>query len=155
MQQRRTFLNSSLACSFVVMAVASGLLTPVRVLGHWNRAAFNATRLHSAMKSALGSDLTESSKRITIQAPEIAENGAVVPLIVSSSLQNTEIISLFAVQNKTPLIAQFELSKDTQAYISTRIKMRKTSELIAVVSAGGKNYSARKEIKVIMTGCQN
>jgi sulfur-oxidizing protein SoxY len=153
MLQRRIFLKLPLASSVIIMAVTSGLLTPKRVLGNWNKAAFNATRLQSALKSALGSDLTEASDKITIQAPEVAENGAVVQLTVSSKLENTQTITLFSAQNRTPLIAQFELDKDTQAYISTRIKMAKTSNVIAVVTADGKHYSARKEIKILVGGC--
>lgn len=154
MLQRRAFLRATLASSAIILAVSAGLLTPKRALGSWNKAAFNATGLQTALKSALGSDLTEATTLVTIQAPDIAENGAVVPLAVSSQLKNSAQITLFATQNRTPLIAQFELDKNTQAYISTRIKIAKSSNIIAIVSADGKLYSTRKQIKVNIGGCQ-
>ncbi len=137
------------------MAAAGGLLSPECVLGSWNKEAFNAPKLQSALKSVMGSDLTEASNLITIQTPDIAENGTVVPVTVYSSLKNVQSIALFAVQNKTPLVALFELSEDTRAYVSTRIKMAKSSSVIAIVTAQGKHYSARKQIEVLLGGCQD
>lgn len=151
---RRLFLKKTLSTSAVALAVGSGLLIPMQALA-WNKAAFTATNLQTAIKSALGSDLSEASNKITIDVPEIVENGAVIPITVSSSLKEVSTISLFSEKNSVPLVAQFELDKDCQAFIATRIKMSSTSNVIAIVTAGGKNYNARKEVKMTIGGCSD
>ena len=158
MIQRRTFLKGSLHSTAITLAVSCGLLSPVQVLAStaswsWNREAFAARNLQTSIKSALGSDLTEASNQITIQAPEIAENGAVVPVTVSSTLKNVSRITLLAEKNTTPLAAVFDLDSSTEAFISTRLKMGQSSNVIAIVTAGDKNFSARKDIKVTIGGC--
>lgn len=158
MIQRRALLKGTLNTTAISMAASCGLLCPVRVLASiasspWNKEAFSAKNLPSAIKSTLGSDLTEVSDQINIKAPDIAENGAVIPVTVSSALKNVTRIILLSEQNATPLVAMFELNNEMLAFISTRIKMGKTSNVIAIVTAGEKNYSARKEIKVTIGGC--
>ena len=153
--QRRFFLKSTLASSAVAMAASSGLLVPGQVfaLAEWNKAAFDAKDLQSAMKGAVGSDMTDASDKITVKAPDIAENGAVVPVTISTTLPDVKNISLFVEQNGTPLAAKYNLGATAEAFISTRIKMGKTSNVIAVCESGGKLYSARKEVKVTIGGC--
>ena len=156
MTQRRQFLKSTLSTAAITMAAHCGLLYPVRVLANassWNKEAFTARNLQTAIKSTLGSDLTEATDQIDIKVPDIAENGAVVPVTVSSTLKNVSRITLLSEKNATPLVAQFDLHSDTQASIATRIKMGKTSDVMAIVTAGEKNYSARKEVKVTIGGC--
>jgi len=93
------------------------------------------------------------SKAITIKAPDIAENGAVVPVEVVSSLPGTTNIVIISEKNPTVLIADFKLSNGAEGFVSTRIKMAKTSMIRAVVTAGGKTYTATKEVKVTIGGC--
>lgn len=152
-QQRRLFLKGTLAGGAVAVAVGAGLLTPGQVLAAWPKPAFEAKSVNDAMKEALGSDLSEPSDKITIKAPDIAENGAVVPVEVMSDLPNVESISILAEGNGTPLAASFLLASPTIPEVSTRIKMGKTSNVVAVVKSGGKLYSARKEVKVTIGGC--
>lgn len=152
-QGRRLFLKETLSAAAVTLAVASGLLLPMQAFASWNEVAFAADNLQTAIKSALGSDLSEASNKISIKAPDITENGAIVPITVSSSLEDISTITIFSEKNYAPLVAQFELDKDCDAFISTRIKMSKTSNVIAIVSAGGKNYSTRKEVNVTIGGC--
>jgi len=90
---------------------------------------------------------------VKIKAPDIAENGAVVPITVSSTLPDIESISIIAAKNPSPLAASFQLSSMSEGYVSTRIKMGKTSNVIAVVKSGGKLYSATQEVKVTIGGC--
>jgi len=97
-----------------------------------------------------GSNLTDD---ITITAPPIAENGAVVNVAVSSTLKNAESISLLVEKNGSPLAASFNLSAQTEPFVKTRIKVAKTSSVIAVVKSGGKLYSAGREVKVTIGGC--
>ena len=149
---RRIFLKGTLTATLVGAAVGSGLLKPGRVLAAWPKEAFSAKDFKVAVKDAMGGEPTPS-KDITVKAPDIAENGAVVPVTVESSLKNVESIAIVVEQNPTPLAAVFNLGPTTEANISTRIKMGKTSNVLAVVKADGKLYSAAKEVKVTIGGC--
>jgi sulfur-oxidizing protein SoxY len=95
----------------------------------------------------------DKSDKIKIKAPDIAENGAVVPVSVTTSIDGVSSISLFADKNALPLTANFELGPGTEGYVSTRIKMGKTANVIAVVKAGDKLFSSSKEVKVTIGGC--
>jgi sulfur-oxidizing protein SoxY len=90
---------------------------------------------------------------ISVKAPDIAENGAVVPVEITSNIAGTESITIIGEKNALPMIAQFDLSNGAQGYVSTRIKMGNTSNVRAVVKAGGKMYTAAKEVKVTIGGC--
>ncbi len=149
---RRNVLKGASSASAVAMAVAAGLLKPTEVLAAWNKSAFEAKSMDEAMKG-LGAGAAVDSKSITIKAPDIAENGAVVPVEVTSSLPNTTNISIFAEKNGTPLVGSYTMSNGTPGYVSTRIKMGTTSLVRAVVTAGGKTYTAAKEVKVTIGGC--
>ncbi len=149
---RRTLLKRTLAVSAVSVAVSAGLLTPGQVLAAYPKAAFDAKEAGAALSAALGSSSYEHSDDIKIQAPDIAENGSVVPVTVSSDLTNVESITILAEANGTPLVASFNLS-GSEAYISTRIKMGKTGNVVAVVKSGGKLYANKKEVKVTIGGC--
>jgi len=150
---RRVFLMASLAAGAVGVAVGAGLLLPRSVLAAWPKDAFAAKEMSAALNALLGSDATEESEAIKIKAPDIAENGAVVPVTVSAEMDGIESISIIAAQNPVPLVASFTLGEGAEGFISTRIKMGKTGDVISVVKAGGKLYSARKEVKVTLGGC--
>jgi sulfur-oxidizing protein SoxY len=139
--QRRTFLKGTMASSAVAVAVGAGLLSPSTVLAAWPKAAFEASTDNSP------------SGDIKIKAPDIAENGAVVPVSISTSIAGVESIAIIASKNGTPLAANFRLGASAKADVSTRIKMGKTSDIIAIVKAGGKVHSARKNVKVTIGGC--
>ena len=151
--QRRTFLQGSLAGGAVAVAVGAGLLSPRNVLAAWPEGAFTAKSVQDAMSGLFGSADNTASSDIKIKAPDIAENGAVVPVSVSTSIGSTSKIALIAEKNGQPLAASFNLGKGTKGFVSTRIKMGKTSDVIAIVEAGGKRYSARKNVKVTIGGC--
>jgi len=151
--KRRVFLKGSLASGMVAVAVGAGMLSPRQVLATWPKDAFTAKNVNDAMSGLFGTDLAPASDAIKLTAPDIAENGAVVPVKVHVDMKDVESISIIAENNQTPLIASFNLADNTHGYISTRIKMGKTSNVIAVVKAGGKVYSARKEVKVTIGGC--
>jgi len=151
--KRRTLLKGSLSAGVLGVAAGAGLLTPQMVLAAWPKAAFEAKSVDSAVKTLLGSDSLSASSDITITAPPIAENGAVVNVAVSSTLKNAESISLLVEKNGSPLAASFNLSAQTEPFVKTRIKVAKTSSVIAVVKSGGKLYSAGREVKVTIGGC--
>ncbi len=150
--KRRTFLQGTLAAGTVGMAVGAGLLSPRAVLAAWPKAAFEAKTVAEAMKGIVGSD-SAAEGDIKIKAPDIAENGAVVPVTVESAISGVESMSLLADKNASPLTSSYLLGANTEAFFSTRIKMGKTSNVIAVVKADGKLYQATKEVKVTIGGC--
>lgn len=149
---RRNILKSAGAASVVAMAAAAGLLKSGGALAAWNTSAFDAKNVADGLKG-LGLAAPANSKDISIKAPDIAENGAVVPVEVTSNIAATTGIAIFAEKNATPLIADFKLSNGAAGFISTRIKMGQTAMVRAVVTAGGKTYTAAKEVKVTIGGC--
>ena len=151
--KRRIFLKGTLATGAIGMAVSAGLITPRTVLAAWPKAAFDATSVDAAVSGLFSSSTMTNSDKIKIKAPDIAENGAVVPVSVTTDIGDVESISIIAEKNANPLAANFVMGPGTEGYISTRIKMGKTASVIAVVKAGGKLYSTGKEVKVTIGGC--
>jgi sulfur-oxidizing protein SoxY len=149
---RRNVLKGAGAAGAVSVAVAAGLMTPSMAFAGWNKAGFESKDLGGAMGS-IGAGGAAASGDISVKAPDIAENGAVVPVEITSSIAGTDSIAIVGEKNTLPLIAVFNLSNGAQGYISTRIKMGATSNVIAVVKAGGKAYKAHKEVKVTIGGC--
>lgn len=113
--------------------------------------AFKEKTVDDVLKG-LGGDVQPSDK-VTIVTPDIAENGAVVPVTVRSALPSTTEIFLLVEKNPNPLAAAFMIPEQTEPSISARVKMQQTSNLIAVVKADGKFYSAVRETKVTLGGC--
>ncbi len=151
--KRRIFLKGTLAGSAVAVAVGAGLLTPSQVLAAWPKDAFEATSIDDAMSKLLGATDAADSGDIEIKAPEIAENGAVVPVTVTANIDGIESITIIAAANNTPLTSTFNLGSNTNGLIGTRIKMGKSSDVVAVVKAGGKLYKASRQVKVTIGGC--
>ena len=152
-QNRRVLLKGTLAAGATGIAISAGLLTPKTVLAAWPKAAFEAKDSKAALEGSLGSSSTTESGDIKLKAPDIAENGAVVPVTVTSQIANTEAITIIVAENATPLAATFNLGATTTGEVSTRIKMGNTSDVTAVVKAGGKLYSTSKNVKVTIGGC--
>ena len=144
---RRTFLKLGVLAA----AAACHLLKP-GVGWAWNKSAFESKALADALKS-LGATNVSESRDITITAPDIAENGAVVPVAVTSRIPNTQSIAILAEKNPFPLAASFDVSGGGEPYVSVRLKMGQTSNVHAIVKADGKFYSALKEVKVTIGGC--
>ena len=150
---RRVLLKGSMAVGALGVAVGAGLLTPRAVLAAWPEAAFNAKTVPEALKALTGSDAPAASTDINIKAPDIAENGAVVPITVTTSIQDVESISVIAANNPVPLVASYNLGEGAEGFVSTRIKMGKSGDVIAVVKSGSKLYSTNKGVKVTIGGC--
>jgi sulfur-oxidizing protein SoxY len=148
---RRHVLRSAGGLASVSLAVAAGLLTPTRVLAGWNKAAFETTQKDAAL-AAIGGKGAEDSARISVKTPDIAENGAVVPVEVSTDLPGLESIAILSEKNVNPLVGVYRMT-DTDGFLSTRIKMGQTANVRAIVKAGGKTYTAAKEVKVTVGGC--
>jgi sulfur-oxidizing protein SoxY len=151
--KRRIFLKGSMAASAVGVAVGAGLLTPQAVLGAWPTEVFQSKDMAAGLKALLGSDASEQSADIEVKAPDIAENGAVVPITVETKLKNLESITVVAAKNPIPVIASYGMGKGSDGFVSMRIKMGATGDVIAVVKSGGKLFSNKKEVKVTVGGC--
>jgi sulfur-oxidizing protein SoxY len=144
---RRDFIKLiSGAFAFVVIA-------PISVLAAiWNKPAFDAVKLNEASKN-LSIQAEILSQEIFINAPEKAENGAIVQVEVKSNIANTEAISIFVEKNPTPLIAHFKFGEGAEPFIVTRIKMADTSDIKVVVKAGNQYFMNAKNVIVLENGC--
>ena len=125
--KRRIFLKGSLATGAAGMAVSAGLLTPRMVLAAWPKSAFEAKTVDDAVNGLFGSSTLTGSDQIKIKAPDIAENGAVVPVSVTTDIAGAESISVIVEKNASPLAASFVLGTGTEGYVSTRIKIGRAS----------------------------
>jgi sulfur-oxidizing protein SoxY len=114
--------------------------------------AFKAKGEADAIKSLYGKT-AEPSDKVKLDAPEIAENGAVVPISVTTTLADVTSISFLVSENPNALAASYQIPPGTMPSVANRLKMAKTSNVIAIVEAGGKLYSATKEVKVTVGGC--
>ena len=118
----------------------------------WPQDAFKQKSEADALKTLYGKT-AEASDKVKLDAPEIAENGAVVPIAVSSALPNVTSIAILVPENPFPLAAAYKIPEGTQAAVASRLKMAKTSKVVGMVEADGKLYSATKEVKVTVGGC--
>ncbi|QCU90604.1 thiosulfate oxidation carrier protein SoxY [Thiomicrorhabdus sediminis] len=152
--KRRSFLKGTLATGAAAVAVNAGLLTPSTVLAEWNAKAFAAKTTDDALSSVYGSAATADSGDVQLKAPAIAENGAVTPVTVDASgIDGVESISILASKNPMPMVCEYTFSAGAVGYVSTRIKMGQTMNVIAIVKAGGKLLKAEQEVKVTIGGC--
>ncbi len=118
----------------------------------WPADAFKLKSEAETLKALYGKS-AEASDKVSLDAPEIAENGAVVPIAVASTLPGVTGIAILVLENPNVLAAAYKIPAGTQASVSNRLKMAKTSKVVAVVELGGKLYSATKEVKVTVGGC--
>lgn len=150
MQTRREVLSHS--AKVAGLMAAAGLL-PVAAQAAWNDAAFKAKTLAEVL-AAMGGSAPAESKDVTITGPDIAENGAVVPVGASSTLPGVKRLMLLVEKNPSALAATFDVTDKVDANVSTRVKMGQSSNVYAVAMlANGKVAYAVKEIKVTLGGC--
>jgi sulfur-oxidizing protein SoxY len=139
-------------------AVVAGLLGaaglfPRMALAAWNTSAFDAKSVADVMK-AFGASAPAESKDVTLTAPDIAENGAVVPMGVATTLAGVKHMLILVEKNPSTLVAKFDVSDSVEPNFLTRAKMGQSSDVYAVAVMGdGKSYFAKKEVKVTLGGC--
>ncbi len=136
--------------SALALLASSGIATPLQALAA-DASGFDAKTLDEAL-AAIGSKPADS-KDVTLTSPDIAENGAVVPLTVASALPKTEGIWVLVEKNPFPLAASFTIPDGTDPFVAARVKMGESTRVYAVVKADGKLYSTFKETKVTLGGC--
>ncbi|HEX9278738.1 MAG TPA: thiosulfate oxidation carrier protein SoxY [Casimicrobiaceae bacterium] len=155
-EMRRRLIQSGGGMTLLSLLLAAGWLKPEEALAQaqtWNKAAFDTHSLTDTMKALGGGDPAQSKDIVFFQTPEIAENGAVVPIGVTSNIPRTESIAILIEKNPNLLAAVFDIPAGTEASISTRVKMAQSSNVYALVKADGKYYVAAKDIKVTLGGC--
>ena len=137
----------------VALAALAGTRPPAAAAAGWNQTAFGGKTLNEIVK-ALGGDGYAVTRDVSWGAtPEIAENGAMVPISITSGVPKTQAIAIVIEKNPGPLAAQFEVPAGTEAAIVTRVKMAQTSSVHAVVKADGKYFVSSREIRVTFGGC--
>ena len=152
-ESRRDLLQVSGGATMMAMVASTGIFTSGNLhAAEWNKAAFDTKNLQDTVK-AFGGTTAAESKDIAITSPDIAENGAVVPVSVTSKLDRTESIAILVEKNPNALSAAFDIPGGTEPFVSTRVKMGQTSNVYALVKADGKYFFATKEIKVTLGGC--
>ena len=139
-------------------AVVAGLLAGTGLFPEYalafNKAAFDAKSLADALKALGANGAPEASSAVTLTAPDIAENGAVVPLAVASTLPGIKQLVLLVEKNPNALVAVFNMAPELEASFATRSKMGESSDVYAVaITADGKAHYAKKEVKVTLGGC--
>ncbi len=138
---------AALAGSFL-----AGMLRPGTLLAAWNQQAFDAKNLRDALQG-LGMNAAAQSKDIAIDAPDFAENGAFVPVQITSRIPGTQSIAIFVDRNPWPYIARFEFAQDALPFVALRLRVAETSPVRVVVRAGGSNYVSMKDVSVVAGGC--
>lgn len=147
-QQRRTLMQFT---ALVGLMASAGLITNAEA-ATWNEAAFKAKSIEDVAKILGSSGMPATSDKVSLRAPDIAENGAVVPVGVETTLKATEM-ALLVQGNPNPLAAMFILPAGAEPFATTRVKMGRTSNVYALVKADGKWFMASKEVKVTLGGC--
>jgi sulfur-oxidizing protein SoxY len=153
--ERREFMHKGTGAAALGLAVGTGLLpqhAAAQNAAGWNKAAFDTKTLAEAVK-ALGGGTAVESKDLVLQAPEIAENGAVVRIGAQSNLPNTSQVAFVIEKNPNALAAVFDIPAGTDATVSTNVKMGQSTNVYAVAKSGDKFYYAAKEVKVTLGGC--
>ena len=154
-ENRRSVLRASSALTVLSLAIGSGLIKPSSLFASqraYDEKAFSAKSLDELMR-IFGAPMPRENKRVVLIAPDIAENAASVPVEAFSTVPNTEELALLVVHNSSVLAAHWVFPKGTEAKISTRLKIGRSSEVYALVKAEDYFYFAKKEVKVTLGGC--
>jgi sulfur-oxidizing protein SoxY len=150
MNTRREMMATS---ARVAATLAAAGWLPQAAHAAWNQGAFEAKTVGDAAK-AFGGGAPVESKDVTVSGPDIAENGAVVPVGCATTLANVRQLMLLVEKNPNVLAAVFEVSPAVEASFATRVKMGQSSDVYAVaLTTDNKVFFAKKEIKVTLGGC--
>jgi sulfur-oxidizing protein SoxY len=155
-RQRRAILKTGSGVTLLSLLAGAGVISsgPAHAqVPAWNKAAFDTHSLPDTMKALGGGEPTPSKDIVFFQTPDIAENGAVVPVGISSNIPKTESIAILIEKNPNMVAAIFDIPAGTEPSITTRVKMGQSSNIVALVKADGKYYVASKEVKVTLGGC--
>tara|TARA_Y100000389_G_scaffold205061_1_gene262610 strand:+ start:21673 stop:22134 length:462 start_codon:yes stop_codon:yes gene_type:complete len=149
---RRNFIKNSMLFAGTLAAVPSVIFTN-KAYAAWPKKSFDIKDLKDSINSVYGHNNLEESSKVKLKAPSIAENGAIVPINVSTTIDNVESIMIFVENNPQPLSSGYQLTELAEPAIGTRLKMGKTSNVMAAVKSGNKVFTSTKEVKVTIGGC--
>jgi sulfur-oxidizing protein SoxY len=153
-RKRRQVLKSGGGMTLLALVAAAGCLEPGDAAAQsWNKAAFDTKNMGDTMKALGGGEPVQSKDIVFFQTPDIAENGAVVPVGITSNIPKTESIAVLIEKNPNMLAAVFDIPPGTEPTISTRVKMGQSSNIYALVKADGNYFVAAKDVKVTLGGC--
>ena len=150
---RRQVLKGGGGVTLAALLIAAGWAPGDAAAQAWNKAAFDTHSMDETLKAMGGGTPAQSKDVAFFSTPDIAENGAVVPIGISSAVPKTEQIAILIEKNPNMLAGLFDIPDATEPIITTRVKMAQTSNVYALVKADGKYYVASKEIKVTIGGC--
>ena len=151
---RRAALKQGGGATLLALFAAAGWLRPeVARAQAWNKAAFDSHNMAETMQALGGGEPAQSKDIVFFQTPDIAENGAVVPIGITSNIPKTESIAILVEKNPNMVAAVFDIPPGTEPSVTTRVKMGQSSNIYALVKADGKYYVASKEVKVTLGGC--
>jgi sulfur-oxidizing protein SoxY len=152
--RRRKLMQSGGRVTLLGLLAGAGWLKPAAVRAQaWNSVAFDSHSVADALKGLGAGEPTHSKEIVFFQTPEIAENGAVVPVGVTSNIPKTESIAILIEKNPNVLAAVFDIPLGTEPGIVTRVKMAESGNIYALVRADGRYYLASKDVKVTLGGC--
>lgn len=152
-ERRRLLLKGALLTGGTGLAVGLGLVAPKALLAAWPENAFRSSEIAEALNHLLGASEYIESEAVVLNVPAIAENGAVVPVTLSSNLPNIRSLSIVVPNNPSPLVASVSVGPNGVGFASTRIKMDGTGDVLGIVESDGQLYMAREEVRVTVGGC--
>ncbi|HIG65966.1 MAG: thiosulfate oxidation carrier protein SoxY [Gammaproteobacteria bacterium] len=146
---RRDFIGKMLTLAGYTMALAFSKTG----LASWAAADFSRQTFASTLKQLFPGQALKETNKIHLKLPRIAENGSVVPITITSSIENVDTVYIFSEKNPVPLIAKFSLNPELDAFIGARFKMQETCDVIVVIRADNQYYQTRQKVKVTLGGC--
>ncbi len=151
---RRAFIKKSVALGGYSLIMTGGLLASSKASAEWLAETTSTDILQQTIKRLFKDQKIIESDQIDIQIPKTAENGAAVPITVTSSLKNVESIAILVEKNPIPLAAKFEFSPDLEPFVSTRLKIAESSAVAVIVETNEGFYTASKKVLVTVGGCE-
>ncbi|WP_374260354.1 thiosulfate oxidation carrier protein SoxY [Zoogloea sp.] len=150
---RRSFLQAFGSTGALLALVGAGVLRPGRAVAvDFPRGPFEARNVADALR-LIGAAGAEASREIVLKTPEIAENGAAVPIEVASQIAGTTRLSVLVDKNPFPLALQFNFAPGAQPRFQAKLKMAESSRLRVVALASGRHYTVFRDVKVTVGGC--
>ncbi|MBE0469531.1 MAG: thiosulfate oxidation carrier protein SoxY [Methyloprofundus sp.] len=146
---RRLFVKKTLALT----SYALGLSFSQVSLANWIANHFSRQTISQSITQLFPDQELHTSDRISLQLPNTAENGSVVPITISSTIPDVDTIYILSEKNPVPLIAQFSLNPDLETYLGARFKMQETCDVMVVLKAKDQYYQTRQKVKVTLGGC--
>ena len=150
---RRGFLKGAFSALCLGLVAKVGLIFTRVAHAAWPEKAFHSRKLTEVLLSLFQQTETTRTKRIHLKIPGIAQDGAVVPMTITSTLAQVDRLVIFVAQNPVPLIAVFELSPSMDVFVRTRIRMADTGHVTVIARANGKLYLTQKQVSVVVGGC--